>query len=191
MEAPLSPELAEYQQQFRANRPRAAVLCSGLSDVQFNWVPEPGRWSIAGCLLHLIVGAEAFTRAIGIAIERGRARGLLADGPFRYGLLSRTLLGSLDPPVRRRYKTPARFYPVTEPQQVTDLLRRFESVGLKWDECLRGAQGIDLARVKVPSPVVPLLRFQLGALFAGQAAHERRHLWQGEQVRADSRFPAG
>ncbi len=191
MEELLSPELAEYQKQFTANRREAAVLCSGLSDAQFNWRPEPGRWSIAECLLHLNVGADVYTRQIEIATERGRARGLLATGPFRYGFLSRWLLGSLEPPVRTRYKTPRQFYPAPGAQHtVTDVLIGFESAGRRWDECLRRANGLDLARVKVPSPAVPLLRFQLGALFAGQAAHERRHLWQGKQVRAASGFPA-
>jgi hypothetical protein len=35
-----------------------------------------------------------------------------------------------------------------------------------------------LSRIKVASPVLPLPRFPLGALFAIQAAHERRHLQQ-------------
>lgn len=191
MEELFSPELAEYQEQFTANRREAAVLCSGLSDVQFNWRPEPGRWSIAECLLHLNVGAEVFTHQIEIATDRGRVRGLLAPGPFRYGFLSRWLMRSLEPPVRTRYKIPRQFYPAFGVQhRVTEVLRQFEGAGRRWDECLRRANGLDLARVKVPSPAVPLLRFQLGARFAGQAAHERRHLWQGKQVRAASGFPA-
>jgi DinB family protein len=190
MEEPLSPELAGYQKQFTANRREAAALCSGLSPAQFNWRPEPHRWSIAECLLHLNVGADVYTRLIEIATERGRARGVMATGPFRYGFLSRWLLGSLEPPVRRRYKTPRQFYPAPGVQHtVADVLIGFESAGRRWDECLRRANGLDLARVKVPSPVLPLLRFQLGPLFAGQAAHERRHLWQGEQVRAATDFP--
>ena len=190
MEEPLSPELAGYQQQFTANRREAAGLCSGLSDAQFNWPPGPGRWSIAECLLHLNVGADVYTRLIEIATERGRARGQLATGPFRYGFLSRWFMGLLEPPVRKRYKTPRLFYPAHGVQhRPTDVLSQFESAGRRWDECLRRATGLDLARVKVPSPVVPLLRFQLGPLFAGQAAHERRHLWQAKQVRAATGFP--
>lgn len=191
MEALLGPELAKYQKQFTANRHEAAGLCSGLSGAQFNWRPGPGRWSIAECLLHLIVGADVFTHQIEIATDRGWARGQLATQPFRYGLLSRWLMGSLEPPVRRRYNTPRLFDPPPGVQhRVTAVLEQFEGAGRRWDECLRRANGLDLARVKVPSPAVPLLRFQLGALFAGQAAHERRHLWQGKQVRAASGFPA-
>ena len=190
MKQPLSPELAEYEKQFTANRREAAVLCSGLSDAQFNWAPEPGRWSIAECLGHLNVGADVYIRLIEHATERGRARGLLATGPFRYGFLSRWFMGLLEPPVRTRYKTPRLFYPAPGVQhRVTDVLSQFESAGRGWDECLRRANGLNLARVKVPSPVLPLLRFQLGPLFAGQAAHERRHLWQGKQVRAATGFP--
>jgi hypothetical protein len=70
MEELLSPELAEYQKQFTANRREAAVLCSGLTDAQFNWWSGPGRWSIAEYLLHLNVGADVFTHQIEIATDR-------------------------------------------------------------------------------------------------------------------------
>lgn len=149
MEELLSPELAEYQKQFAMNRREAAVLCSGLSDAQFNWRPELGRWSIAECLLHLNVGADMFARQIEIATERGRVRGLLGTGPFRYGFLSRWLMGSLEPPVRTRYKTPQQFYPPFGVQhRVPEVLRQFEGAGRRWDECLHRANGLDLARVR-------------------------------------------
>jgi hypothetical protein len=184
------PELAEYQRQFRANRDEAARLCDGLSAGQFNWKPGPGRWSVAGCLGHLNVSAELFCAAIEAAIDRGRARGQVGSGPFRYGLLSRWLLRSLEPPARSRYKTPRKFYPpVGVEHGVAETINGFLTAGRRWDECLDRANGLDLAHVKVPSPAVPLLRFQLGALFAGQAAHERRHLWQAQQVKAVSGFP--
>jgi hypothetical protein len=43
--------------------------------------------------------------------------------------------------------------------------------------------------VKVRSPVVPLIRFSLGASFAIQAAHEKRHLQQAEDVLRLAQFP--
>ena len=191
MEEPLHPELAEYQRQFGANRREAAELCAGLNSVQVNWRPERTRWSIAECLVHLNVSADVYTRQIGIAIEQGRARGLTAPGPFRYGSLSRWLLRGLEPPVRRRSRTPRQFYPPSGVvHDIEDVLTQFRDAGRKWDECLRRANGLDLTRVKVRSPVVPLLRFPLGAQFAGQAAHERRHLWQAKQVKAAWGFPS-
>ena len=191
MEEPLYPELAEYQRQFAASRREAAELCAGLSNGHINWRPAPTRWSIADCLVHLNVSADVYTRQMRSAIENGRARKLMAPGPFRYGPLSRWLLRWLEPPVRRRSKTPRQFYPPSGvAHDIEDVLNQFRDAGRMWDQCLRLANGLDLARVKVRSPVVPLLRFQLGALFAGQAAHERRHLWQAKQVKAAPSFPS-
>ena len=115
---------------------------------------------------------------------------MTAPGPFRYGPLVRWLLRSLEPPVRRRTRTPRRFYPPSGVvHDVRLVLEQFNDAGGKWEECIQLANGLDLIRVKVRSPVVPLLRFPLGAQLAGQAAHERRHLWQAQQVKADLEFP--
>ena len=46
------------------------------------------------------------------------------------------------------------------------------------------ADGLDLAAVRVPSPVNRLLRLPLGAYFDFILAHDRRHLWQARQARA-------
>ena len=37
-------ELESYQDQLLSIRQDATGLMSGLSDAQFNWQPEPGRW---------------------------------------------------------------------------------------------------------------------------------------------------
>jgi hypothetical protein len=52
------------------------------------------------------------------------------------------------------------------------------------------AEGLDLARVKVPTPISRLLKLSLGMTLAQAAAHERRHLEQARRVRENPRFPA-
>lgn len=56
---------------------------------------------------------------------------------------------------------------------------------------LAQAQGLDLRRVKLTSPFVPLLRVDLGSAFRVVAVHERRHLWQARQVTGAPGFPEG
>lgn len=51
------------------------------------------------------------------------------------------------------------------------------------------AEGLDLARVKVPALEAGRLRFNLQLTFAWIVAHERRHLWQARQVRNHPAFP--
>ena len=190
MKEPLTPELAEHELHFHENRTIAARLCASLTTSQFNWRPDAGRWSAAECLVHLNISAKLFGEAIQTAADQGRAVGLVGSGPFRYGLLSRWLLRAVKPGNNKRYKTPRKFAPQPTTYEVKPVLDEFRMAGDRWDECLRRANGLDLARVKVPSPAIPLLRFQLGALFAMQTAHERRHLLQAEQVIVAPGFPA-
>jgi hypothetical protein len=186
----LIPELAEYQRHFRANRGEAQRLCRDLGTPQFNWRPAVDRWSIGECLMHLNVSARVFSAAIEAAIDRGRAHGQVAAGPFRYGPFTRWLNRSLEPPIRIRYRSPRLFYPPSGIEyEVAATLDVFTAAERRWEDCLSRANGLDLARVKVPSPALPMLRFSLGAVFAGQATHERRHLWQAQQVRAEPGFP--
>jgi hypothetical protein len=51
-------------------------------------------------------------------------------------------------------------------------------------ELVEQAHGLDLKKIKIRSLVLPILRFDLGQYFALLTAHDRRHLWQAEQVRA-------
>jgi len=54
---------------------------------------------------------------------------------------------------------------------------------------LERADGLDLRRVKVPTPVVRWFGLSLGSTFAQAAAHERRHLAQARRVLA--KLPKG
>lgn len=186
----LPTELAGYREQFRANRARAGRLCARMTLRRFNWRPELGRWSVAECLTHLNLTASLFAEAVQRAIDRGRAKGLLGSEPFRYGMFSRWFLGVIDPANRKRYKAPRRLTPEPEVQhEIGQVLHRFQRTGDEWERLLHEANGLDLARVKVPSPIFPLLRVQLGAVFAVQSAHERRHLLQAEEVTKTPGFP--
>ena len=53
------------------------------------------------------------------------------------------------------------------------------------------ADGVDLARVRVPSPALALLRLPIGIWFLALPQHALRHLAQGRRVREDARFPRG
>jgi hypothetical protein len=58
------------------------------------------------------------------------------------------------------------------------------------EQLVRDANGVDLAKVKVPSPITSLIRYNLGMAFWIQTAHDRRHLWQAREVRNSPGFPA-
>jgi hypothetical protein len=180
--ADLSPELAEYQNQFNANRQQALEICAGLSSAQLNLRPGPDAWSVAECLSHLNISARLYVDQIMPAIERARQRGLMGQGPYKYGIMARWLTRTMEPPPRRKYKVPRRFTDPSSTHDIDRVLTDFDAAGEDWNRCLEAANGLHLARVKVRSPASPLMRFPLGSLFAMMAAHERRHLWQAKQA---------
>ena len=178
---------------FDANRRRVESLAAGLSRAHFNWRPEPGRWSIAHCIAHLNVVNGQDLAPIAEAIRAGRSAGLTGAPPFEYGPVSRWFVRSMEPPVRSRLKAPKSYQPppesdpaatVAEYLRIADELRRL----------LESSEGLDLRRVKTSLPALPpvlraIVRMPLGARFSLIAAHDRRHLWQAEQVRAHPNFP--
>lgn len=160
------------------------AVASGLGEAQFNWHPGKGRWSIADCLQHLNVGVTKALPAFDEAIAKGRSRGQLASGPFKYGWFSRMVAGSMEPPPKFRMKTPAMLrVPMTATYRAAELLPEFARVRDRLAERVRQADGLDLARVRTVSPINRLLRLPLGAYFQFMISHDRRHLWQAWQVR--------
>lgn len=120
------------------------------------------------------------------AIENGRANRLNGAGPFRYGILSRKFVASMEPPVVRKSKGPASYAPpaAVDLRKTVDEYRR---IALTIRALAASASDLDLARVKTKMPALPaLLRpfitMPLGARLELIAAHDRRHLWQAEEL---------
>lgn len=180
----------DLEQQIDAATTAARGLLEELTPAQVNWLPAPGRWSVGECISHLNVGIRAVLPALDRTIDRARATGQTGQGPFRYSWIARMMIRSAEPPVRRRFKT----FPVFEPERTAHdaaaLLADFVAVRDELRARLARAEGLDWRRAKVTSPASRFFRMSIGAYVAFLLAHDRRHLWQAEQVRNDPGFPA-
>ena len=169
-----------------ANIEKAKSLTAGLSAAQMNWQPQPGKWSIAQNLGHLNFGDAAFD-SLASSIATARAKGILGNGPFRYGWLSSWIMKSQEPPPKRKFKAAKAYTPLPDidaAKAVADYCRMAERL----TELIQKADGLDLARAKTPWPF-KWTKMPLGALLTHMTTHDRRHLWQAEQVRNDPNFP--
>jgi hypothetical protein len=175
-------ELEQYCKEFDQICTQAKELTEGLNEERFNWRPQPGQWSIEECLAHLLITGNWEIRAIEDAIGHAKSRGLTGAGPFRYGPLERFVLRQTEPPVKRKITTLRHFRPL-HGQPVTAVLPSFLHLQSQLTLLAQGADGLDLARIKVPTPISRLIRLSLGITFAQVAAHERRHLEQAWRVR--------
>lgn len=186
--APLVSDLQGYRQQIEALNKDARDLLAGLSEAQVNWRPTPAHWSVAECLDHLTVTNRELMKPIEAAIEDGRARGLTGLGPFRYGIIGNMIVRSMEPPAKMKFKAPTIFKP--RPDQSLEVVARdFFAAQNELLRLIMEANGINLARVKVASPVTKLIKLSLGQSFGLIITHNRRHLWQARQVRENPAFP--
>ena len=168
-----------------ANIEKAKSLTAGLSAAQMSWRPQAGKWSIAQNLAHLNFGYPGLD-TIASSIAAARAKGILGNGPFRYGWLSTWIMNSQEPPPKRKFKT-AKVNTPSPDVDADKALADYFRYTARLAELIQKADGLDLARAK--TPFGPLKWFPLGALLTHMTTHDRRHLWQAEQVRNDPNFP--
>lgn len=194
-----SPELRGRWRELRETGARAEELAGGLDEGRLWWRPEPDRWSVGECLDHLVRTGEEYLRVFDEAIERGRVAGLTGIGPFRRSLLGRWIAWTLEPPPRMRFPAPKVIRPRRSESGSPEggeargsgasPLPAFLALRGRLRERLEAADGLDLGRVRVRSPFIPLLSVDLDSAFALVAVHERRHLWQAARVLAHPDFP--
>jgi hypothetical protein len=189
VDEPLVKDLVDYRQQIEAVTEDARDLLAGLSENEVNWRPTPAHWSIAECLDHLTVTNRELMKQIEAAISDARARGLTSRGPFRHGIIGNMLVRSLEPPAKMKFKAPKIFKPRPD-QSLETVARDFFAVQEELLRLIEQANGLNLARIKVTSPVTKLIKLSLGQAFGLIATHARRHLWQARQVKGNETFPA-
>ena len=184
----MNPELDIYLEQIRYIRQDVAAIVADLGDDQFTWRPVPDRWSIGECFEHLNLTAAAFVPAMDAAIDDARARNLRSEGPFVYPLFERLFVGSNEPPPRRRFRAFKAYRP---PARLSHdaVMNAFSAWQDRLVERIRNADGLDLRRARRRSPILPIMKWSLGTMFALVLAHERRHIWQARQVRIAKGFP--
>jgi len=185
----LHPDLKDLSDQFMRLAEDARALAARLDDMRMNWTPDPRRWSIGQHLDHLNIVGRLYLPVLREAIRHGRARGLESAGPYRHGWLGGYFVRLAEPPPRRKFFAPPSMRPAAR-VVAAETLTGFLTLQDEVRACLREANGLDLGRVKVASPVTPLLRLSLGQAFRLVAAHERRHLWHSWQLRKLFEFPA-
>ena len=184
----LVTDLADCLFQLDEINAHATQLVSGLTENQFHWSPRASRWSIAQCMVHLGIIGRRYLPSLDETIERAQAENLVSRGPYRYGFMERWIVHATDPPPRIRLRTPASARPPDD-EPLAGASENFRLVQDELKKRIRASNGLDLARAKVTSPFVKSLKMGLGPCFAFLLAHERRHLWQGWQVRNHEWFP--
>ena len=187
-------QLAVLRDRFETRIATARSLFGPLSAYQANWKPAHDRWSVAECFRHLNETGSRYAEAIRDAAERGWSEEKTGTGPFEYGWVGRAFVRAVTPG-SRPMKTWGSMKPPAAPPDVSELdaeaeVRRFTDARRSLMETCAQADGLDLAAVKMRSPVLPILRLPVIAFLDATAAHDARHLEQAAQVTHHPDFPA-
>lgn len=186
----LHPHLREYRRQHVEVGEKYRHLLDRVTDDQFNFCPAPGRWTIGQNIEHLNLEGAEQVDIIRRIIDAGRMGGVQGDGEFRYSRWGNAYLRFLEPPYRVKIRTLPR-YTAAPRLEVDPVARRFFAIKQEVLTLIEEANGLDLARLRAPLPYLkgwnPSLA--LGQWFAYVAVHERRHLWQIENILESPGYP--
>jgi hypothetical protein len=166
-----------------ANARRGRELAASLTLDQFARRPARDAWSIGECLAHLNAVNGEYAKVIDDAIAGGKANRIIAPGPFKLTGYERFFVWAVGPPARLKMKAPGIFLPEGGLSR-DEILAEWDRSHQRLVELARAAEGLDLARIRVQSPASARVKISLLAAFAVIDAHDRRHLWQADRIKA-------
>jgi hypothetical protein len=186
---PLRHDLQQLLDEIDAVDRAVDALVAPLSDEQFFWKPDDGRsWSIAQCLEHLAIINGTYGAAVAKGIESARARGLTGGRPIELPLFGRMFVKAMEPPVKRRLRAPRKAIPQTTRAR-EEIMRAFADGHALTRGTIRAAADIDVNRARFVNPFIRFIRWTIGTGLQVGPAHDRRHVWQAENVRKTPGFP--
>lgn len=181
-------ELRTYSDEIAALDHSVDSILNNLTDAQVNWRPDPNKWSISECLDHLVIGNRERFEKFQSVIEESRNAGRLASGPFKRNFLHRMLIKSLEPPVKQKIKAKPLYAPA-QTMSVSKARENYHQMHQEFRDVMLKSDGLDFSKMKIQSAFSKLIKMPLGTWFAFLLAHERRHVWQAQQVRNHPDFP--
>ena len=176
----MSMSKADYSDDLNEARRRAQELVVGLTPEQLLRRPDPGKWSIAECIVHLNITAVTVQKLMASAIEQGKNQHVFSKGPFSVGPKGRLLVWIAEPPPRFRIRAPRNVRPPATIDDPLQVLPAFMKAQDEWERLMREQEGLDLAKINVGQGV---FRMRLAAALPWMMAHQRRHLLQAENVK--------
>jgi hypothetical protein len=178
----LPPDLRAIIDELDRTDQQARLLVAGLSETQLNWQPGGGTgWSVAQCLEHLAQSTALYAPALLEAVRKAKASPAPAHKPIRPGWLGRWFINELEPPPKRKLKSPKKARPTAQ-LKGAEVLNSFLAGHDQVRALIEEARDLDLNRIRFRNPFLRLLPWTVGTGLMVIGAHDRRHLWQAEQV---------
>jgi hypothetical protein len=152
---------------------------SGVAPDALTRRPRDGGWSVAEVLEHLIVSADSYLLPLGRLVQEKAGAAVDANAMWKPSLMGGLLSQSLRNP--RKLPTAKAYKPGPSPrgQVLEEFIQRQEAVG----RVIAEAGGMDWQHSSMRSPVMPLLRMNLGDALTILVVHAERHAGQIDRVK--------
>jgi hypothetical protein len=173
----------DLQARTLALRDRVAALARPLDPERLLRRPADGGWSVGHVLEHLCVTAELYEPPIRALVRESHPDAGASLREWKPSLLGRLMVRRFAHP--KRMSSPGRMTPSVTPRGgvVERLLGHLDVLKSLVDD----SAAFDWRRLRMRSPVVPLLRFNLGDAFLMLVVHAERHAGQMDRVVAELR----
>ena len=178
----------EYSTELQRQARQVTSLAGALSNSALNWQPGPKSWSIGQCLDHLAVMNTATIASMRAAVERKYDQLEPRQKPIEAATwLTRWYVDHTEPPPKMKLRAPGKIVP---PSRVSStVVAQFESAQQSLLDFVQEFGSADLGDLRYKNAIVAGIRFSIDTGLALVAAHNRRHLWQAEQVKGNAEFP--
>ena len=180
--SPLPSKLASIRGELNETTARLHRLVDTLDETTWGRSPAVGKWSAARCIDHLNLTSLAYLPLLRAAFKDARTQGLFAKDPsYALDLWGWLLFKAVEPSPRYRMKTPDAFVPPTiEPKD--KVVAEYEALQRELVAVLEEAADLALEKIKIVSPFNAKVKYHAYTAFRLIPTHQRRHLWQAEQV---------
>ena len=148
---------------------------------QLNWKPDPGTWSIAQVIDHLIMINESYYPIFDRVIDGTYTAPFHARFSFLVNFLGKTILNSVDPKNRRKAKTFALWEPAKS-DLPADIVDRFVSHQDKLKEYITRLSPAIASGTVINSPANRNIVYAISTAIEIIVMHEQRHLGQAEEI---------
>lgn len=171
-------QLAGLLEQTQSVTRQAQALVLGRSPKLLGARCAPESWSVAECFAHLAQTSCAFLPAIFQALAEAPEIG--SERRLRTGTLAWWFVRNLEPPYRIRLKVLKQLAP--QHREFEGAWQAFLDSQSQLTTAIQSASGLAIDKVRVKSPVYARFSYNVYGALCMLVAHERRHLWQVQQI---------
>ncbi|MDZ7767270.1 MAG: DinB family protein [Melioribacteraceae bacterium] len=169
----------DFIKEFADAKSRVNRLAQVNTANQFNIRPAEGKWNAGDCLEHINSINEGYLLNVSRKLNQTN-KSNVENADYKPRFLVQIFVNMMKPESKIKFKAPNKFKEIFT-GNLDATLNRFMKVQDDFIKLAEKSREYDL-KVKVPSPVTKLIKFQLGEMFMAMIEHQKRHLAQAERA---------